>query len=95
MKELEIVLSKGKRRGYDEIREIGGVTFLLEYALKKENGIYLTYFFQIEEHVIDQYEDYGHEEITPFHTLASALTYLENKGAQVNRLGPIKRTLPF
>lgn len=95
MEQLEQALAKGKRRGYDEFRSIDGTSFLFEYALKKEQGVYSTYFFRIEEQCMDQYEDYAHEEIDTFASLEDALNALEQKGAQRSKLGPIQRVLPF
>lgn len=88
-------LNAGKRRGYHVIQEIDGVGYLLEFALKKESGLFETYFFSIEELKIDQADEEGEEEIMQFLTLESALENLKSHGAEVERLTAIKRSLPF
>ena len=46
---LTKALNAGKRRGYSEPQEINGETCWIQFAIKKENGLYVTYFYSIEE----------------------------------------------
>jgi hypothetical protein len=92
---LVIALDGGKRRGYDVIRDVDGVSYLFEFALKKHSGVYETYFFSIEELEIDQPDEDGEEEIRQFLDLNSALENLKSHGAELEKLTAIKRALPF
>lgn len=49
MRTLFEALEIGKRRGYDETRQVDSNIYLFQYALKKEKGVYKTYFFKVEE----------------------------------------------
>jgi len=95
MQRLMAALNAGKRRGYDVFREIDGVNFLFQYALKKDNELYVTYFFSIEELAIDQADEDGEEEIKEFLDLESALMNLASHGAEMEKLTAMKRSLPF
>ncbi|TVT93320.1 hypothetical protein [Pseudomonas sp. RGB] len=95
MNNLIEALNAGKRRGYEEIRKIDGGSFIFQYALKKQKNVYHTYFFSIEESKIDMIEDNENEELKTFENLDSALTYLTNKGAEIEKLSTIKNNLPF
>ena len=95
MDKLIEALDAGKRRGYEEIRNIDGDPFIFQYALKKQNDIYHTYFFSIEESKIDMIEDNENEELKTFGNLNAALTYLINKGAVIEKFSAMKTTLPF
>lgn len=95
MKTLLEALEIGKRRGYDVTRQVDSVIYLFQYALKKEKGVYKTYFFKVEASKIDVFEDYADEEIKSFDMLDSALDYLVSKGGEIDKLANIKGTLPF
>jgi hypothetical protein len=95
MDNLIQAINAGKRRGYDESRSVHDVSYLFQYAIKKERDIYQTYFFSIDESKMDVVEDYGEEEINDFPDLQSALEYLIGKGADIDKLKPIKGVLPF
>ncbi|MFJ5300584.1 hypothetical protein ACIQAL_29195 [Pseudomonas sp. NPDC088368] len=95
MDHLIKALDSGKRRGYDEVRPLDSIQYLFQYAIKKEKENYVTYFLKIEESKYDVFEDYADETILTFSTLKDALQYLEGKGADINKLSPIKGTLPF
>lgn len=69
MKNLTKALDMGKRRGYDEIREVASAKYLYQYALKKNKGGYETYFLKIEEAKFAVFEDYAEEESHVFQTL--------------------------
>lgn len=88
-------LNAGKRRGYDEYREVQGVNYLFQYAIKKEKDMYKTYFFSIDESKMDVMEDYGEEEVSDFSDLTSALEHLKDKGADIEKFKAIKGVLPF
>lgn len=88
-------LNSGKRRGYDEIRTSESTQYLYQYAIKKEKDAYITYFIKIEESKLDVFEDYAEEVMTTFTELRDALQYLRRLGAEIEKLGPIKGTLPF
>lgn len=95
MEHLERALESGKRRGYDEVRDIESISYLFQYAIKKEMAVYSTYFMKVDESKLDVFEDYAEEEIRAFHSLEAALEYLKIQGADPLKLSPIKRTLPF
>lgn len=95
MKHLIRALDSGKKRGYDEIRPLESSRYLYQYAIKKAKENYATYFLRIDESKYDVFEDYANETILTFPTLKDALQYLEDEGADINKLGPITGTLPF
>lgn len=95
MEHLVKALEAGKRRGYDQIRLIDSIKYLFQYAIKKEKGVYSTYFLKIDESKFDLFEDYAEEEILTFQTFEDALRYLINQGADIQKMSAIKGTLPF
>lgn len=95
MNKLIDALNTGKRRGYEESRLIEGGAFLFQYAIKKQNNIYYTYYFSIDESRMDLLEDDENEEIEEFSTLDAALDYLRDKGAALEKFAAIKNSLPF
>jgi len=95
MENLFKALECGRRRGYEEIRSHEEIRYFVQYAIKKEKGFYVTYYFKIDESKFDIYEDYEGEEILYFWTLKKALGHLTDIGADIAKLGAIKRTLPF
>lgn len=44
IEKLITAIEKGKVRGFDEVKEINGENYLFEYAIKKQDEIYHTYF---------------------------------------------------
>ncbi|MBN2992570.1 hypothetical protein JWR97_15955 [Pseudomonas cedrina subsp. fulgida] len=95
MNDLIKALNAGKRRGYEERREIDGAAFLYQYAIKKQENLYYTYFFSINESQMDVIEDDENEEIQTFPSFDEALSYLINRGAVLEKFSTIKNTLPF
>jgi|GEM_PF-667671 len=95
MEQLLKALGSGKRRGYDEIRQIDAISYLFQYAIKKEAGVFSTYVLKIEESKYDVFEDYACEEIKTFQTFDDAIGYLKAKGAEISKITSIKGTLPF
>ena len=95
MNNLIEALNAGKRRGYEERREIDGASFLFQYAIKKQNNLYYTYFFSIDESQMEVIEDDENEEILTFPSLDEALSHLISRGAIVEKLSAIKNTLHF
>lgn len=95
MKKLTDALNEGKRRGYEETRLINGIPHLIQYAIKKQENFYYTYYFSIEESRMDLLEDDENEEIMKFPDLDTALNHLLTKGAEIEKLSTLKKTLPF
>lgn len=95
MKNLIEALEAGKRRGYDEVRIIDSIKYLFQYAIKMDKGVYLTYFLKINEAKFDEFDDFAEEEIMKFTEFQNVLQYFNKHGADVQRMGAIKRTLPF
>lgn len=95
MKNLIEALEAGKRRGYDEVRIIDSTKYLFQYAIKMDKGLYLTYFLKINESKLDEFEDFAEEEMMKFTEFQKVLQYFNEHGADVQKMGAIKRTLPF
>ncbi|QNH16646.1 hypothetical protein HEP73_01857 [Xanthomonas sp. GW] len=95
MNGLEEALDAGKRRGYEEFRRIDGISFLFQYAIKRQGGVYCTYCFSVAESSMDIFEDGEDEEVREFSSLDDAMEHLRAKGAAMEKFAPIKRTLPF
>jgi hypothetical protein len=95
MKSLIEALEAGKRRGYTETRRTGSTLYHFQYAIKKENDVFTTYVFKVDEAKFDVFEDYADEETRSFTDLKSALEYLRNNGAEIQRFSAIKGALPF
>lgn len=95
MNKLLEALNIGKRRGYQECRKINGEESLFQYAIKKQNGMYCTYFFMVESSRMQFIEDDENEEIKEFISLDAALRYLVGKGAEIEKFTVIKGILPF
>ncbi|ALI01347.1 hypothetical protein C1Y08_04265 [Pseudomonas sp. FW306-02-F02-AA] len=95
MNKLIDALNSGKRRGYEETRLVERISFLFQYAIKKQNNIYYTYYFSTSESRMDLLEDDENEEIKEFSTLDAALDHLKNKGAELEKFTAIKKSLPF
>lgn len=95
MEHMVKALESGKRRGYDEVRLIDSIKYLFQYAIKKEKGIYSTYFLMIDEAKSDVVEDYAEEQILTFQKLEDALQYLNKQGADIQKMSAIRGALPF
>ncbi len=91
---LKKVLDKGKVRGYDEFKCINNEHYFYQYALKKQNNLYLVYYFCIPESAMDIAEDYD-DEIKEFNSMEQAVTYLISKGADINKFDAFKGSKPF
>jgi hypothetical protein len=92
---LTKALNAGKRRGYSEPQETNGETCWIQFAIKKENGLYVTYFYSIEEKYMAVAEDHDQECIEIFEDLESALRNLKLRGAELEKLTGIQCALPF
>lgn len=94
--ELLNIINKGRVRGYDEIRVIDDIRYFYQFAIKKENGKYFTYFFYIPESKMDAFEDYDdNEEVREFSVIEEAIIYLINKGAEIEKFTGFKGVKPF
>ncbi|HCN9678388.1 TPA: hypothetical protein N6888_005041, partial [Escherichia coli] len=49
IEKLIVAIENGKVRGFDEIKEINGESYFFQYAIKKQDEKYNTYFFKIPE----------------------------------------------
>ncbi|HEI2526081.1 TPA: hypothetical protein SI531_004747, partial [Escherichia coli] len=49
IEKLIVAIENGKVRGFDEIKEINGENYFFQYAIKKQDEKYNTYFFKIPE----------------------------------------------
>lgn len=92
---LFFAIEKGKVRGFDEIKEINGEHYFLQYALKKKGGKYWTYFFCIPEKKMGLIEDYAIEEVKEFSNIADAFNYFRFQDINIEEFCPFKGTLPF
>ena len=95
MNKLIEALNAGKRRGYEERRTICGEELFFQYAIKKQDDVYCTYFFSVEVSRMDLIEDDENEEVKIFISLDAALEYLAVKGAIIEKFSVISSTLPF
>jgi len=94
--ELLNIIDKGLVKGYDEIRIINNIRYFYQFAIKKENGKYFTYFFSIPESKMDTLEDYDdNEEIRDFSVIKEAISYLINRGAEIEKFTGFKGVKPF
>ncbi|EMV8405967.1 hypothetical protein, partial [Escherichia coli] len=66
IEKLIVAIENGKVRGFDEIKEINGESYFFQYAIKKQDEKYNTYFFKIPENKMEVFEDYATEEISAF-----------------------------
>lgn len=92
---LVLDIEKGKVRGFDEIKEINGENYFFQYALKKQDGKYCTYFFCIPEKKMDLIEDYAIEHVEIFLNILDAFNYFKFKHIDIEHFSYIKGTLPF
>ena len=76
--------------GYSQEKIINGVTYVYEYAIKKQANIFKTYFFCVEKKHIDNFDENAQEEILKFNTIEDALFHIKKKGANENLLKPMK-----
>jgi hypothetical protein len=95
IKKIIIAIEKGKVRGFDEIKEINGENYLFQYALKKQDEKYNTYFFRIPENKMEAIEDYATEEISAFSNIEDAFNYFKLQGVDIGRFSSIRGLLPF
>lgn len=95
MNELIKALCGGKCRGYEESREVGGDLFFFQYAIKKQNDMFCTYCFSVDESCMEFLEDNEGEEVRKFNRLEDALSHLTEKGCVIEKLAAMKKTLPF
>lgn len=92
---LKAPLALGKRRGYEEIRVIDGVNYLLQFAIKKTGHAYEVYTFKIELSKMDIFEEHAEERCQIFATIDQAGEHLQSAGADIRKFKAIKRVLPF
>ncbi|WP_247954742.1 hypothetical protein [Escherichia coli] len=56
IEKLIVAIENGKVRGFDEIKEINGESYFFQYAIKKQDEKYNTYFFKIPENKMEVFE---------------------------------------
>ncbi|ENT8864066.1 hypothetical protein ACFGVG_004852 [Escherichia coli] len=95
IEKLIVAIENGKVRGFDEIKEINGESYFFQYAIKKQDEKYNTYFFKIPENKMEVFEDYATEEISAFSNIEDALNYFKLQGIDITKFSPIRGLLPF
>ncbi|QMI06419.1 hypothetical protein [Citrobacter sp. RHB25-C09] len=95
IEKLIIAIENGKVRGFDEIKEINGENYFFQYALKKQDEKYNTYFFRIPENKMEVIEDYATEEISTFSNIEDAFNYFKLQNVDIGKFSPIRGLSPF
>ena len=85
-------LNNLQTKGYDELIEIDGEVVYQVFAIKKNNGTYITYYYTVPENKLDQAEDY---EIEEFNELELAIKHIQSKGANLSRFNTFKGNKPL
>ncbi|WKW42618.1 hypothetical protein [Kosakonia cowanii] len=88
-------VDSGKIRGFDEIKEVEGELYFYQYAMKKKEGKYVSYFFSVLEKKMEQIEDYGFEEIIEHDGIAEIMDYFKEKGVGLEKFSSFKGVAPF
>ena len=88
-------LTNLQTKGYDELIEIDGEIVYQVFAIKKNNGIYTTYYYTVPKNKLDQAEDYEIEEFNEFNELELAIKHIQSKGANLSRFNILKVTSLF
>jgi len=95
IEKLIVAIENGKVRGFDEIKEINGESYFFQYAIKKQDEKYNTYFFKIPENKMEVFEDYATEEISAFSNIEDAFNCFKLQGIDITKFSPIRGLLPF
>ena len=91
-------LSNLQTKGYDELIEINGEVVYQVFAIKKSNGIYITYYYTVPKNKLDQAEDYEIEEFNEFNEFNEfelAIRHIQSKGANLSRFNVFKGNKPL
>lgn len=88
-------LSNLQTKGYDEFIEIDGEVVYQVFAIKKSNGIYITYYYTVPKNKLDQAEDYEIEEFNEFNEFELAIKHIQSKGEIYQDLMYLKVTSLF
>lgn len=92
---LTLAIEKGKVRGFDEIRKINGENYFFQYAIKKQDEKYSTYFFRVPEEKMELLEDYATEKISVFSNIEDAFNYFKLQHIDIGSFSSIRGVLPF
>ena len=88
-------LTNLQTKGYDEFIKIDGEVFYQVFAIKKSNGIYITYYYTVPKNKLNQAEDYEIEEFNEFNEFELAIKHIQSKGANLSRFNVFKRNKPL
>lgn len=88
-------LKNTQTKGYDEIKSIDNRNIFVVFAIKMENDVYQTYYYEADEQYIEQAEDYEKECIETFASMEAALNHLKFLGADIHQFKPFKGCKPF
>lgn len=88
-------LTNLQTKGYDELIEIDGEVVYQVFAIKKSNGIYITYYYTVPQNKLDQAEDYEIEEFDEFKEFELAIRHIQSKGANLSRFNVFKGNKPL
>ena len=88
-------LTNLQTKGYDELIEINGEVVYQVFAIKKSNGIYITYYYTVPKNKLDQAEDYEIEEFNEFNEFELAIKHIQSKGANLSRFNVFKGNKPL
>ena len=88
-------LTNLQTKGYDELIEIDGEIVYQVFAIKKSNGIYITYYYTVPQNKLDQAEDYEIEEFDEFNEFELAIRHIQSKGANLSRFNVFKGNKPL
>ncbi|NGZ74258.1 hypothetical protein [Saccharibacillus alkalitolerans] len=91
-------VERGRTRGYECLRSPPADSAreeLVQYAIRKTDGRYQTYFFAVDLSKMGIAEDCAEEELLEFGDLKAALDHLCSRGADPERFGPFKGQRPF
>lgn len=94
----QAAVERGRTRGYECLRsrpDASGKQELIQYAMRKKDGIYQAYFFAVDPQDMDIAEDCAEEELLIFDGFDQALRYLCSRGADPARFAPFKGQQPF
>ncbi|OWR29172.1 hypothetical protein CDO73_16040 [Saccharibacillus sp. O23] len=91
-------VERGRVRGYEETKpcaDCSGGEEWRQYAIRKKDGRYQTYFFAVDAGRMEIMEDCAQEERSEFANREDALAHLRLKGADPSRFAPFKGQKPF
>lgn len=84
-----------KAHGYDSVIIKNDVEYLIQYAIKKKNELYMAYFFSVEYEKMSCFEDYAQEDIKYFADIQDAKKYLILVGADLSKFSVFKGNSPI